>query len=142
MEFIRSANPSHPFCLSVSFSAPHARDGQPREYPPDARDEGLYANATIPAPKLATDAAFRKLPDFAQKSEGRRRWERRFVTPEMFQRIVKDYYRLISGMDREVGRIVEALGERADNTVIVFMPALPVEKPVEVRLRLPANERR
>ncbi|HTK77978.1 MAG TPA: sulfatase-like hydrolase/transferase, partial [Gemmataceae bacterium] len=68
LEFIRSANPSHPFCLSVSFSAPHARDGQPREYPPDARDEGLYANATIPAPKLATDAAFRKLPDFAQKS--------------------------------------------------------------------------
>jgi len=125
IEFIKSSgiNPEarRPFCLSVSFSAPHARDGQPREYPPDARDEGLYADATIPVPKLATDAAFRRLPDFAQKSEGRRRWERRFATPEMFQRIVKDYYRLISGMDREVGRIVAALGERADNTVIVFM---------------------
>lgn len=120
VEFIRSANASQPFCLSVSFSAPHARDGQPREYPPDARDEGLYGNATIPVPKLATDAAFRKLPEFAQNSEGRRRWERRFVTPEMFQRIVKDYYRLITGMDREIGRIVEALGERVNNTVIVF----------------------
>src|SRR5439155_14586182 len=88
-----------------------------------ARDEGLYADATIPVPKLATDAAFRRLPEFAQKSEGRRRWERRFVTPEMFQRIVKDYYRLITGMDREIGRIVAALAERglADNTVIVFM---------------------
>jgi arylsulfatase A-like enzyme len=121
VEFIRSGNVLQPFCLSVSFSAPHARDGQPREYPPDPRDEGLYANATIPVPKLATDAAFRRLPDFAQKSEGRRRWERRFATPEMFQRIVKDYYRLTTGMDREVGRIVEALGQRADNTVIVFM---------------------
>src|SRR5262249_57398567 len=29
--------------------------------------------------------------------------------------------RLITGMDREIGRIVAALGERADNTVIVFM---------------------
>jgi arylsulfatase A-like enzyme len=121
IEFIRAGNTSQPFCLSVSFSAPHARDGQPREYPPDRRDEGLYADATIPVPKLATDAAFRRLPDFAQNSEGRRRWERRFATPEMFQRIVKDYYRVITGMDREVGRIVAGLGERADNTVIVFM---------------------
>jgi len=120
VEFVRSGNLSQPFCLSVSFSAPHARDGQPREYPPDARDETLYANATIPVPKLATDAAFRRLPEFAQNSEGRRRWERRFVTPEMFQRIVKDYYRLITGMDREIGRIVDALGERVNNTVIVF----------------------
>jgi arylsulfatase A-like enzyme len=122
VEFIEGCEPGKPFCLSVSFSAPHARDGQPREYPPDARDEGLYADATVPVPKLANDDAFRRLPEFARTSEGRKRWERRFVTPEMFQRIVKDYYRLITGLDREVGRIVAALEERklAGHTVIVF----------------------
>jgi arylsulfatase A-like enzyme len=122
LEFLRGCPPGQPFCLSVSFSAPHARDNQPREYPPDLRDEGLYADATVPVPKLATDAAFKRLPEVAQKSEGRRRWERRFTTPESFQRIVKDYYRLITGLDREVGRIVAALTERgvAENTAIVF----------------------
>jgi arylsulfatase A-like enzyme len=73
-------------------------------------------------PKTATEEAFRRLPEFVQKSEGRRRWERRFATPEMFQRVTKDYYRLITGLDREVGRIALALRERklADDTVIVF----------------------
>src|SRR5262249_49339856 len=50
------------------------------------------------------------------------RWERRLGTPEMYQRVTKDYYRLISGVDREVGRIAAELAERklTDNTVIVF----------------------
>ncbi len=122
LEFLAAGKPEEPFCLSVSFSAPHARDGQPREYPPDPRDEPLYADATIPVPRTASEEAFRRLPEFVQKSEGRRRWERRFYTPEMFQRVTKDYFRLITGLDREVGRIVAALQERglARNTVIVF----------------------
>jgi arylsulfatase A-like enzyme len=40
----------------------------------------------------------------------------------MFQATVKDYYRLITGIDREVGRILAMLDERglATNTVVVF----------------------
>ena len=40
----------------------------------------------------------------------------------MFQRTVKDYYRLITGVDREVGRVMAALGEQGltDNTIVVF----------------------
>jgi arylsulfatase A-like enzyme len=122
LEFLRGCKPDQPFCLSVSFSAPHARDGQPREYPPDRRDEGLYTDVKVPVPKLATDEAFRRLPAFVQKSEGRRRWQRRFSTPELFQRVVKDYYRLITGVDREVGRIVAELDRLglAGHTVLVF----------------------
>lgn len=122
LEFLRACEPGKPFCLSISFSAPHARDGDPREYPPDARDEKLYVDATIPKPKLATEEAFKLLPEFVQKSEGHRRWERRFATPEMYQRILRDYYRLITGVDREVGRIMTELAERklAGNTVIFF----------------------
>ena len=57
-----------------------------------------------------TDAKyFKPLPEFVQNSESRKRWERRFKTPEMFQTIVRDYYRLVTGMDREIGRIVAEL---------------------------------
>jgi len=122
LEFIRAEDSGRPFCLSVSFNAPHARDREPREFEPDPRDEPLYAGARIPLPPTATEAAFERLPEFVKKSEGRRRWTWRFDEPEKAQRILRDYYRLISGIDREVGRIVSALEERglADCTVIVF----------------------
>lgn len=120
LAFIRSND--GPFCLSISFNAPHARDRQPREFWPDARDEELYKDARIPVSPKATEAWFERLPEVAKTSEGRRRWGLRFDTPEKFQAIVKDYYRLITGIDREVGRIVDALKERGvrENTVILF----------------------
>jgi arylsulfatase A-like enzyme len=122
LEFLRGCKPGKPFCLSVSFSAPHARDGAPREFPPDLRDEELYADAKIPVPRTADEKFFRMLPEFVQKSEGHKRWQLRFATPEMYQKTVRDYYRLITGVDREVGRIVDELRERklADDTLIVF----------------------
>lgn len=122
LEFLDGCDANKPFCLSVSFSAPHARDGAPREFPPDLRDEKLYADVTIPTPRTADEKFYRLLPEFAQKSEGNLRWKRRFATPEMYQQIVRDYYRLITGVDREVGRIVERLREKklADDTLIIF----------------------
>jgi arylsulfatase A-like enzyme len=121
IEFIEACEPSKPFYLSINFSAPHADDGAPREFPPDARDEALYGDAVIPIPAGADDATFRLLPDFVQRSEGRRRWERRYATAAMFQQTVKDYYRLITGIDREVGRVLAALATKnlADNTIVV-----------------------
>ena len=122
LEFLKSTTPEQPFCIQISFTAPHARDGQPREFPPDLRDEKLYADATIPVPKTANEAMFKALPEFAQETEGHRRWKARFATPEMYQSTVKDYYRLISGIDREVGRIVDQLAELklSDNTLVIF----------------------
>ncbi len=122
LEFLKGCEPGKPFCLSISFSAPHARDGDAREFAPDLRDEKLYAGVSFPVPRTADEKFFKLLPEFVQTSEGRTRWKRRFATPEMFQRTVLDYYRLISGIDREVGRIVDLLKERklADDTVIVF----------------------
>lgn len=122
LEFLDGCTAGQPFCLSISFTAPHARDGQPREFEPDSRDRELYADVNIPPPATATDALFQRLPDFVQHSEGRRRWEKRFATPEMALATDRDYYRLVTGIDREVGRIVEKLGQLGfgANTVIVF----------------------
>ncbi len=122
LEFIDSCSNAKPFCLSISFNAPHARDGKPREFQPDTRDEPLYDETVIPAGKTATDKYFRQLPEFVQRSESRRRWEKRFATPEQYQSTMRDYYRLVSGIDREVGRIVRRLAERGlgESTVIIF----------------------
>jgi arylsulfatase A-like enzyme len=123
LAFVRSTAADQPWCLSISFSAPHARDGEPREfYPPDARDADLYLDRPPPAPPLATEEAFQKLFPALQRSEARTRWQKRFATPERAQETRTDYYRLITGVDREVGRIRAALDElgQGTNTVIVF----------------------
>jgi len=122
LEFLETCPTNQPFCLSISFTAPHARDHMPREFTPDDRDETLYADKSIAKPELATDEYFEKLPKSVQTSIARERWHWRFDTPEKFQSNTKDYYRLISGIDREVGRILAELKARglADNTVIIF----------------------
>ena len=122
LEFLRTAPAGPPFCLSISFMAPHARDGQPREFEPDRRDESLYRDVIFRRPATASDEFFSRLPPFVQTSESRRRWTPRFATENQFQSTLRDYYRLVTGMDREVGRLVtelERLGH-LENTVVVF----------------------
>jgi arylsulfatase A-like enzyme len=121
LEFIDGSTADKPFCLSISFTAVHARDGRPREFQPDDRDAALYADVTFPLPRTATDDAHQRLPEAVQQSEGRVRWKRRFATPEMTQDILRDYFRLLTGVDREVGRLQDSLRQRglADRTVII-----------------------
>ncbi len=122
LEFLRSCNKDQPFCLSVSFKCPHAMDAAKREYPPDPRDEALFKDVRFPISTTAHPMHFLTLPKFVQDSESRKRWERRFKTEAMFQEVLRDYYRLVTGMDREIGRIVaelERLGLTED-TIIVF----------------------
>jgi len=122
LEFLTTAPKNKPFSLSISFNAVHARDHEKREYEPDSREEGMYDGIEIPLPKLATDEAFKRLPEFVQKSEGRRRWEWRFDEAQKAQGILHDYYRLITGVDREVGRILVTLEKQqfAQNTIVIF----------------------
>ncbi len=122
LTFLTEAPKGKPFSLSISFNAVHARDHEKREYEPDSREEGLYDGIEIPLPKLATEEAFQRLPEFVQKSEGRNRWTWRFDEPQKAQDILHDYYRLITGMDREVGRILETLEKQnlTNNTIVIF----------------------
>jgi arylsulfatase A-like enzyme len=124
IEFLDGVPADRPFCLSFSFKAPHCQDGQPafRQFPYDARLHGMYQDATIPPAPLSDPAFFEALPEFLKESENRRRWELRFATPEMYQHSVKSYYRLVSGVDRVVGRIVDKLNEKSvlENTIILY----------------------
>jgi arylsulfatase A-like enzyme len=122
IEFLDGCSKDQPFCLSVSFKAPHVQDQDPKQFLYDPADEALYRDVEMPVPSTATEAHYRALPEFLHESEGRRRWELQFKTPEMYQRSVKGYYRLITEVDRAVGTLVDALSKRGelDNTVIVY----------------------
>ncbi|MBI2803962.1 MAG: sulfatase [Planctomycetes bacterium] len=122
LEFLKNCKKDQPFCLSLSFKAVHAMDAAKREFPPDPRDENLFKDTTFPIPKTADAKYFLSMHKFVQDSESRKRWQRRFKTPEMFQTILRDYYRLATGMDREVGRIVAELDRLglAEDTIIIF----------------------
>lgn len=122
IEFLRARDGSQPFCLAISFKAPHAQDGAPRLFPPDPRDEHLYADVMVPPPITAAETYFTRLPKFIQNSENRTRWQSRFSTPGLFQQSVRDYYRLITGLDRTIGNIIAELHTRGfdRHTVILF----------------------
>ena len=122
VEFIRTNPSRQPFCLSVSFSAPHPEDDNIDQYIYDRRYQDLYKNDVIPPPPIPGDEYFHRLPGFIQVSMSRQRWFRRFDTPEKYQRMMKGMYRLITGIDEQVGRVVDELASRgfADNTVVIF----------------------
>lgn len=120
--FIAAAKPSEPFCLSVSFNAPHAEDNDPKQYFWQKELDDLYKDAKFPIPRTMTDEFFDSLPEFLRKTESRVRFNWRFDEPKKYQEMVAGYYRMISGVDLVVGRIRDALNKRglADKTVIVF----------------------
>jgi len=123
VEFLRGCRPGSPFCLSLSFWAPHADDGAPEQYFwPPACDE-LYEDVVFPTPATADPDFFESHPDFLKKSMNRIRWHWRFDTPEKFQRMVRGYYRMITGVDIVIGRLVRELRklDLFDNTVIFLI---------------------
>jgi len=123
IEFLQGCSKDRPFCLSVSFKAPHCQDGDPRQFLYDRAYKDLYKDAVIPVPEKADPHYFEALPEFLRTSEARRRWDIRFSTPEKFQESVKSYYRLIFGVDVVIGKIREQLKQLDfdDNTVLVLI---------------------
>ena len=122
LEFLQSCTADQPFCLQVSFKAPHCDEHSVAAFTPSHRHLELYESTTMPLPATAAPEFFTSLPEFLQSSEARTRWVARMETPELFQKTVKDYYRLISGVDEALGAIRQTLADKglADNTVILF----------------------
>jgi arylsulfatase A-like enzyme len=122
-EFLQDCSQDQPFCLSVSFKAPHVQDSDPRQFIYDRAYSDLYKDDTIPEPETAHPRYFNALPEFLRNSEARRRWEKRFPNNEKFQESVRSYYRLITGVDVVIGEIRDRLKQLSldDNTVIILI---------------------
>lgn len=126
LAFLQSQPTNQPFCLSVSFTAPHARDhlAHNDQYTPDDRDKPLYTDIILPRSPTMNDTYFHKLPRFLQSSNtvSRERYNWRFNTTDKYELNAKNYFRLITGIDRQVGRMMAELQKRglATNTVIIY----------------------
>jgi len=114
-----------PFCLSVSFKAPHELDGDPPIYQVQERFKSRYEQDTIPPQPNGGTESWKRTPPFFHNDGNiaRKRWEGLFGTEEQYQTNVKNYYRLITGVDEVVGKLREKLASLGidDRTVIIFM---------------------
>jgi arylsulfatase A-like enzyme len=124
MEFLRTRPKDKPFVLTLAFIATHAEDQNPKQYLPQPESMALYRDVTVPVPKTATDAHFRRLPPFLAnaKNEGRNRWTWRFDTTERYQEYMKNYYRLATEADATCGRVLAELRAQGvlDRTLVIF----------------------
>ncbi len=125
VEFIKNANcQAKPFCLSLSFKAPHA------PFDPEKHFRRLYDNKEIPRMVNDDPMYFENLPDVVKKKSRNVKWYfGRMNRPEwhiekdaVYQEFIKNYYGLITGVDNVVGQIRHKLNELgiAGNTVIIF----------------------
>lgn len=125
--FIENQTTEKPFCLSVSFNAVHAVDwdktpGNDGHYPYPKAVAHLYENVEMPQPKLSDPTIFDGHPDFMKNSMHRERYYWRWDTPEKYQTNLRAYFRMISGYDNVMKRVIAALKKNGldKNTVIIF----------------------
>lgn len=140
LEFLDGVPDNRPFYLNVNTKAPHAQDNYPagQQFPPDRDLLSLYQDVEVPMPPTADPSFFESLPPFLKTGILRTRWQKRFgIFPEkidingdgianvydIWQYGVKDYYRLVTGIDRQLARIRAKLKEigQEKNTIIILL---------------------
>ena len=126
IEFLKTQPVAQPFCLQISFNATHAEDGDKRpgigHFPwPRVMDEA-YKTQEMPLPALNATAIYESQPAFLKNSLNRERFFWRWDTPEKYQTNMRAYFRMLSGIDHVMGRLVAQLDRQglAENTVIIY----------------------
>lgn len=122
VEFIEDQSTEQPFLLTVAFHAPHAEDGDPRQFVPPERLEALFQGIDHEDPPLSDPAFFNALPIFLQQILNRERWFWRW-TPEVYDGMLSSYLAMVVGVDDAIGEILAAVdaGGFADNTVVILI---------------------
>ena len=126
IRFLAEQKKDQPFAINLWFNASHAEDKDHRpgvgHFPWPKVVDGMYDDIEVPAPRLSDPAIYESQPQHLKHSVNRERFFWRWDTPEKYQLNIRAYYRMISGIDHVVGRVVEALEREgfADNTIIVY----------------------
>lgn len=127
IEFIESTPKKMPFCLSVSFNATHAEDGDLRpgkhfQWPESS--DGMYDAVKIPLPRLYDAKYNEALPPFlrGEANLNTKRFYWRWNTPEKYQTNIRAYYRMLTGIDHAIARLLTTIQDHglAENTIIVY----------------------
>jgi arylsulfatase A-like enzyme len=115
-DFVRHASKGKkPFCLSISFKAPH------HPVTPDPKFDDVYAGETFTKP---ANYGRQYGEHFSMQSRQGRQYER-FVSwkyADQYDDVMAKYYQQIYAIDVAVGMIRQALAESAavENTVIIY----------------------
>jgi arylsulfatase A-like enzyme len=108
LDFLQRRDKTKPFCAYVAFTAPH----DPRQAPPEWLAKYPVEKIKLPKnflPKHPFDNGELEVRDEKLLPFPR--------TPEAVKKEIADYYALISHLDSQIGRILDAVDE---NTIVVF----------------------
>jgi len=134
IDFLYKAKDSgQPFCLSVSFKAPHA------PFQPAQEFRQKYGSITIPRMANDNPESYERLPQVVKEKSRNARWyfgrtkdyygnelgyrqDWHIDKDSIYQAFIKNYYALISGIDDAVGSIRAELKNLGleKNTVIIY----------------------
>lgn len=135
MAYLQQRPKDQPFCLCFQFKAPHG------PWEPDPRFYDAYKDAEIPLPPgfgqpqpEGAPVAFSKttqeianMGDFFHKAERRpQQVDKNLPGDErlraVLQAYVRNYYRVLLGVDENVGRVLDFLDKNdlAENTIVVY----------------------
>ena len=126
VEYIENQSDANPFFLSVCFNAVHAVDKNHEpglgHYPYPKAVEKMYEDIEMPKPALSDPGIYEDHPDFMKASLNRERYFWRWGTDEKYQTNIRAYYRMISGYDKVMKRVIDVLKEKGldNNTVIIY----------------------
>lgn len=126
LHFLRNAPRNRPFALMYQFKAPH------RDWNPAPRFRTRFADVDIALP-ASFEAGLRsrsqavqqtmmriaQMPDFA-RSNGRLTGDA--LARANFQEFMRNYYRVLCGVDENVGKVLDHLQEQglAENTLVIY----------------------
>jgi arylsulfatase len=82
----------------------------------------VYSNISL-HPPYDMEASWKRLPKFfTERNEGRNRWHQRFDEPAKYDRMLKNYYRLITGVDTACRAVWEELDKMGilNETMVIF----------------------
>ena len=118
-----------PFCISVSFNATHAHDGNHKpgfgHFPWPKAVDNMYRDVKFPEPKLDNEEYFKTLPELMRNKDtsmNRFRYYWRWDTKDKYQKNMQGYARMTSGIDHVVGKMVKKLETLGllDKTIIIY----------------------
>jgi len=127
LQFLENYEGDSPFYLTLSFNAAHEIDGvngNPATYLIQEKFRDKYTDVDMPIPTTAAPEYWESFPDFFRTDQniGRQRWYGFFSTPELHQSNSKNYYRLITGIDDAVGKVLDKVKELNidQETIIIY----------------------
>src|SRR5579875_2997161 len=111
IDFFKKRDKTKPFCLSISFKAPHSEDDATTDngFITDPYFDSWYSTINFPYPETYKMYNNQFSPQWRMnpqrhENEARVRWGMRF-SPDKFQTSYRSIYRLNSGIDRVVGEL-------------------------------------